>query len=48
MDLTDVLETVDEAETQADLLDDDERLREPQRRENVGNCTATGETLIYR
>ena len=38
----DVLEAVEEAETQADLPDDTEQLREPQRKENVGNSTATG------
>lgn len=48
LDCTDVLETVEEAETQADLPDDAEQLREPQRKENVGNSTATGKTDIHK
>lgn len=49
LDCTDVLETVEEAETQADLSDDAEQLREPQRKENVKNSTATGKpkTIYY-
>ncbi|XP_059190427.1 IQ and ubiquitin-like domain-containing protein [Centropristis striata] len=43
---TDVLETVEEAETQADLPDDPEQLREPQRKENVGNSTATVKVVL--
>ncbi|KAF1386387.1 hypothetical protein PFLUV_G00094300 [Perca fluviatilis] len=43
---TDVLETVEEAETQADLPDDAEHLREPQGRENVGNSTATVKVVL--
>lgn len=39
-----MLETAEEAETQADLPDDAEPLTEPQRKENVGNSTATGKT----
>ncbi len=46
LDCTDVLETAEEAETQADLPNDAEQLSEPQRKENVGNSTATGKTLI--
>ena len=42
-----MLETVEEAETQADLPDDAEHLREPQGRENVGNSTATGKTHFF-
>ncbi|XP_070763055.1 IQ motif and ubiquitin-like domain-containing protein [Enoplosus armatus] len=38
---TDVLETLEEAETQADLHDDVEQLREPQETVNVGNSVAT-------
>lgn len=41
-----MLEAVEEAETQADLPDDAEQLREPQRKENVGNSTATGNLQI--
>lgn len=44
---TDVLETAEEAETQADLPDDAEPLTEPQRKENVGNSTATGENDLH-
>ncbi|KAA8590415.1 hypothetical protein FQN60_014349 [Etheostoma spectabile] len=40
---TDVLETVEEAESQADMPD--EHLREPQGRENVENSTATGRVV---
>ncbi|XP_028440129.1 IQ and ubiquitin-like domain-containing protein isoform X2 [Perca flavescens] len=42
---TDVLETVEEAETQADLPDDAEHLREPQGRD-VGNSTATVKVVL--
>ncbi|XP_031135596.1 IQ and ubiquitin-like domain-containing protein [Sander lucioperca] len=42
----DVLETVEEAETQDDLPDDAERLREPRGRENVGNSTATVKVVL--
>ncbi|XP_028440128.1 IQ and ubiquitin-like domain-containing protein isoform X1 [Perca flavescens] len=41
----DVLETVEEAETQADLPDDAEHLREPQGRD-VGNSTATVKVVL--
>ncbi|GLD55489.1 IQ and ubiquitin-like domain-containing protein [Lates japonicus] len=41
----DVLETVEEAETQADLSDDTEQLREPQT-ENIGNSTATVKVVL--
>lgn len=44
---TDVLESAEEAETQADLPDEAEPLTEPQRKENVGNSTATGETDLH-
>lgn len=44
LDCIDVLEPVEEAETQADLPDDTEQLRGPQRKENIGNATATGKT----
>ncbi|XP_044050149.1 IQ and ubiquitin-like domain-containing protein isoform X2 [Siniperca chuatsi] len=37
----DVLEAAEEAETQADLHNDVEQLREPQKTENVGNSIAT-------
>ncbi|KAG8012394.1 IQ and ubiquitin-like domain-containing protein [Nibea albiflora] len=43
---TDVLETVEEAETQADLPDDVEQLREPQSKEDVGNSTATVKVVL--
>ncbi|KAM8751672.1 IQ motif and ubiquitin-like domain-containing protein isoform 1-T1 [Acanthopagrus schlegelii] len=42
----DVLETAEEAETQADLPDDAEPLTEPQRKENVGNSTATVKVVL--
>ncbi|XP_074489632.1 IQ motif and ubiquitin-like domain-containing protein isoform X1 [Sebastes fasciatus] len=38
---TDVLEAAEEAETQADLQDDAEPLRDPQKTGDVGNSTAT-------
>ncbi|XP_032378816.1 IQ and ubiquitin-like domain-containing protein [Etheostoma spectabile] len=41
---TDVLETVEEAESQADMPD--EHLREPQGRENVENSTATVKVVL--
>lgn len=41
---TDVLETAEEAETQAELQDDIEQLGQPQRTE-AGNSTEGGETL---
>ncbi|XP_018560559.1 LOW QUALITY PROTEIN: IQ and ubiquitin-like domain-containing protein [Lates calcarifer] len=41
----DVLETVEEAETQADLPEDTEQLREPQT-ENIGNSTATVKVVL--
>ncbi|XP_010779092.1 IQ and ubiquitin-like domain-containing protein [Notothenia coriiceps] len=43
---TDVLETVEEAETQADLSHDAEQLGEPQRTEHVGNSTATVKVVL--
>ncbi|KAK1888486.1 IQ and ubiquitin-like domain containing protein [Dissostichus eleginoides] len=42
----DVLETVEEAETQADLSHDAEQLGEPQRTEHVGNSTATVKVVL--
>lgn len=42
---TGVLEPVEVAETQADLPDDAEQLRGPQKTENVGNSIPTGKTL---
>lgn len=41
---TDVLETAEEAETQAELQDDIEQLGQPQKTE-AGNSTEGGETL---
>lgn len=41
---TDVLETAEEAETQAELQDDIEQLGQPQKTED-GNSTEGGETL---
>ncbi|KAI9547448.1 hypothetical protein NQZ68_016997, partial [Dissostichus eleginoides] len=41
-----VLETVEEAETQADLSHDAEQLGEPQRTEHVGNSTATVKVVL--
>lgn len=41
---TDVLETAEEAETQAELQDDIEQLGQPQKTED-GNSTDGGETL---
>lgn len=41
---TDVLETAEEAETQAELQDDIEQLGQPQKTE-AGNSTDGGETL---
>ncbi|XP_035521403.1 IQ and ubiquitin-like domain-containing protein [Morone saxatilis] len=43
---TDVLQTVEEAETQADWPSDAEQLRDPQRKENVGNSTATVKVVL--
>ncbi|XP_031721978.1 IQ and ubiquitin-like domain-containing protein [Anarrhichthys ocellatus] len=43
---TDVLETAEEAETQADLPDDTEQLGEPQRRDHVGDSTATVKVVL--
>uniref|UniRef100_A0A3B5B2X6 IQ motif and ubiquitin domain containing n=1 Tax=Stegastes partitus TaxID=144197 RepID=A0A3B5B2X6_9TELE len=49
LDCADALETVEEAETQADLLDDAEQPKEPQIAEiveNVGNSTATVKVVL--
>ncbi|KAK5866832.1 hypothetical protein PBY51_011375 [Eleginops maclovinus] len=43
---SDVLETVEEAETQVDLRHGAEQLREPQRTEHVGNSTATVKVVL--
>ncbi|XP_070686559.1 IQ motif and ubiquitin-like domain-containing protein [Pempheris klunzingeri] len=43
---SDALETVEDAETQADLPDDAKQFREPQRKEDVENSTATVKVVL--